>query len=81
MTLFAFLHNGIESSLVGLVRKAYKKTSPVVTIDGEADGALVIKHIKHATVSEVGGEPTLLKYLAGKGGEDKMEGFVEEHGL
>ena len=50
-------------------------------VDGEADGAAVVEGIKHAAVSKVGSETTLLKHLAGEGGEDKMEGFVEEHGL
>jgi hypothetical protein len=55
MTLFAFLHNGIENSLVGLVRKAYKKTSPVVTVDGEADSATVVEGIEDSAVSKVVG--------------------------
>ena len=80
MTLFAFLHNGIESSLVGLVRKAHKKTSSVVTVDGEANGTTVIESIEHTAVSQIGGEPTLLEHLAREGGKDKMEGVVEEHG-
>ena len=81
MTLFAFLHNGIESSLVGLVRKAHKKTSSVMVVNGEADSATVVEGIEHTTVSKVIGETTLLEHLTGEGRKDEMEGFVEEHGL
>ena len=48
-------------------------------VDGEADGAAVVEGIKHAAVSKVIGETTLLEHLAGEGDEDEMEGFVEEH--
>ena len=47
--------------------------------DGEADGAAVVDGLKHAAVSQVIGETTLLEHLAGEGDEDEMEGFVEEH--
>jgi hypothetical protein len=50
-------------------------------VDGEADGTAVVKSIEHTAVSKVIGETTLLEHLAGEGGEDKMEGFVEEHDI
>ena len=48
-------------------------------VDHEADGAAVVKGVEHAAVSQVIGETTLLEHLARESGEDKMEGFVEEH--
>ena len=81
MAKLDLLEDGIKLLLVGLVRKAHKKTSSVVTVDGEANGTTVIESIKHTAVSQVGGEPTLLEHLAREGGKDKMEGVVEEHGV
>ena len=48
-------------------------------VDRETDGAAVVKGVEHAAVSQVIGEMTLLKHMAGEGSEDKMESFVEEH--
>jgi hypothetical protein len=50
-------------------------------VDSETDGAAVVESIEDSAVGKVGGEATLLEHLAREGGEDVMEGFVEEHGL
>ena len=50
-------------------------------VDREADGAAVVEGIEDSAVGKVGGEATLLEHLAREGGENVMEGFVEEHCL
>ena len=55
------------------------KTRSIVMVDGQADCATVVESVEYSAVSKVGSETTLLEHLAGEGGEDKMEGFVEEH--
>ena len=50
-------------------------------VDGDTDGTAVVEGIEHAAVGKVGSETTMLEHLAREGGEDEMEGFVEEHGL
>ena len=50
-------------------------------VDSETYGAAVVESIEDSAVGKVGGEATLLEHLAREGGENVMEGFVEEHGL
>ena len=63
------------------MREASVEACSIAMIDGETDGAAVVEGIEDSAVSKVGSETTLLEHLAGEGGEDEMEGFVEEHGL
>ena len=63
------------------MRETIKEAHSKMLVNGEADSVAVIKGVEHAAVGQVIGETTLLEHLAGKGGEDKMEGFVEEHCL
>ena len=63
------------------MREACIEARSIAMVDGEADGAAVVEGIKHAAVSKVIGETTLLEHLAGKGGEDMMESFVEDHDI
>ena len=48
-------------------------------VDSETYGAAVVEGIEDSAVGKVGGEATLLEHLAREGGENVMEGFVEEH--
>ena len=48
-------------------------------VNSETDSTAIIERIEDTAISKVVGETTLLKHLTGEGGEDKMEGFVEEH--
>jgi hypothetical protein len=50
-------------------------------VDSETDGAAVVESIEDSAVGKVGGEATLLEHLAREGGENVMEGFVEEHDI
>ena len=61
------------------MREAIIEARSIAVVDGEADGAAVVEGIEDCAVSKVGGETTLLEHLAREGGEDEMEGFVEEH--
>ena len=79
MELFYFGEDRIKLLFVRRMREASIKARSIAMVDGEADGAAVVEGIKHTAVSKVGGETTLLEHLAREGGEDKMEGFVEEH--
>ena len=71
--------DGIKLLFVRRMREAIIKAHSIVVVDSEADGAAVVEGIEHTAVSKVGGETTLLEHLPGEGGEDEMEGFVEEH--
>ena len=77
--MFHFGEDSVKLLFVRRMREAIIKARSIAMVDGETDGAAVIEGIKHAAVSKVIGETTLLEHLAGEGGEDKMEGFVEEH--
>ena len=79
--LFYFGEDGIKLLFIRRMREAIVKARSIAMVDGEADGAAVVEGIEDTAVSKVGGETTLLEHLAGDGGEDKMEGFVEEHGF
>ena len=81
MQLLYLGEDGIKLLFVRRMREAIIKTRSIAMVDGEADSAAVIEGVKHTAVSKVGSETTLLEHLAGEGGEDKMEGFVEEHCL
>ena len=63
------------------MREAGIKARSIVMVDGDTDGTAVVEGIEHAAVGKVGSETTMLEHLAREGGEDEMEGFVEEHGL
>jgi hypothetical protein len=69
----------IKLLFVRRMREASVEAHSIVMVNGETDGTAVIEGIEHTTVSKVGRETTLLEHLTGEGGEDKMEGFVEEH--
>ena len=77
--MFYFGEDGIKLLFVRRMREAIIKAHSIVVVNGKTDGAAVVEGIEHSTVSKVGGETTLLEHLAGEGGEDEMEGFVEEH--
>ena len=77
--MFYFCEDSVKLLFVRRMREAIIKTRSIAMVDGEADGAAVVEGFEHAAVSKVGGETTLLEHLAREGGEDKMEGFVEEH--
>jgi hypothetical protein len=81
MELFYFGEDRIKLLFVRRMREASIEARSIAMVDGEADGAAVVEGVKHTAVSKVIGETTLLEHLAGEGGEDKMEGFVEEHCL
>ena len=81
MELFYFGEDSIKLLFVRRMREASIKARSIMMVDGEADGAAVVEGIKHTAISKVIGETTLLEHLAREGGEDKMEGFVEEHCL
>lgn len=51
----------------------------ILLVEYLAELFALVESFKHPAVSKIVGETTLLKYLAGERGEDKMEGFVEEH--
>ena len=61
------------------MREASVEAHSIVMVDGDTDGTAVVEGIEHTAVSKVGSETTLLEHLAREGGEDEMEGFVEEH--
>lgn len=79
MELFYFCEDSVKLLFVRRMREACIEARSIAMVDGEADGAAVVEGIKHAAVSKVIGETTLLEHLAGEGDEDEMEGFVEEH--
>ena len=81
MQLLHLCEDGIKLLFVRRMREAIVKAHSIVVVNGKTDGAAVVESIEHSTVSKVGGETTLLEHLAGEGGEDEMEGFVEEHGF
>ena len=81
MQLLYLGEDGIKLLFVRRMREAVIEARAITMVDSETDGAAVVESLEDSAVGKVGGEPTLLKYLAGKGGEDKMKGFVEEHGL
>ena len=81
MQLLRLRYHGVKLLFIRRMRETSIEAHSIAAVDGETDGAAVVEGIKHAAVSQVGSETTLLKHLAGEGGEDKMEGFVEEHGL
>jgi hypothetical protein len=61
------------------MREAVIEARAITMVDSETYGTAVVESIEDSTVSKVGGETTLLEHLAREGGEDEMEGFVEEH--
>ena len=73
--------NGIKLLFVRRMREAIIKARSIAMVDGEADGAAVVEGVEDSAVGKVGSETTSLEHLAGEGGEDEMEGFVEEHCL
>ena len=81
MQLLYLGENGIKLLFVRRMREAIIKARSIVMVDGEADSAAVVEGIEDSAVGKVGSETTLLEHLAGEGGEDEMEGFVEEHCL
>ena len=79
MQLLYLGEDGIKLLFVRRMREAIIKARSIVMVDGEADSAAVVEGIEDSAVGKVVGDTTLLKHLTGEGGEDKMEGFVEEH--
>ena len=79
--LFYFGEDGIKLLFVRRMREAIIKTRSIAMVNGQTDSAAVVEGVEHTAVSKVGGETTLLEHLAGEGGKDEMEGFVEEHCL
>lgn len=77
--LLHFGNDGIKLLFVRRMGKASIKAHSIVVVNGKTDSAAVVEGIEDSAVSKVVGETTLLEYLAGEGGEDKMEGFVEKH--
>ena len=71
--------DGIKLLFVRRMREASIKARSIAMVDGEADGAAVVEGIEDSAVGKVVGDTTLLEHLAGEGGEDELEGFVEEH--
>jgi hypothetical protein len=71
----------VELRFVRRMREAVIEARAITMVDSETDGAAVVESIEDSAVGKVGGEATLLEHLAREGGEDVMEGFVEEHGL
>ena len=63
------------------MREAVIEARARTRVDRETYGAAVVESIEDSAVGKVGGEATLLEHLAREGGENVMEGFVEEHGL
>ena len=81
MQLLYLGEDGIKLLFVRRMREAIIKARSIVMVDGEADSAAVVEGIEDSAVGKVGGDTTLLEHLAREGGEDEMEGFVEEHCL
>jgi hypothetical protein len=73
--------DSVELRFVRRMREAVIEARAITMVDSETDGAAVVEGIKHTAVSKVGSETTLLEHLTREGGEDVMEGFVEEHCL
>ena len=81
MQLLRLSHHGVILLFIRRMRETIKEAHSKMLVDHEADGAAVVEGFEHAAVSKVIGETTLLEHLAREGGEDEMEGFVEEHCL
>ena len=81
MQLLRLSDHGVKLLFIRRMRETIKEAHSKMLVDREADGSAVVKGVEHAAVSQVIGETTLLKHLARESGEDKMEGFVEEHCL
>jgi hypothetical protein len=73
--------DSVELRFVRRMREAVIEARAITMVDSETDGAAVVEGIEDSTVSKVGSETTLLEHLTREGGEDVMEGFVEEHCL
>jgi len=73
--------DSVELRFVRRMREAVIEARSITMVDSETDGAAVVESIEDSTVSKVGSETTLLEHLTREGGENVMEGFVEEHGL
>ena len=71
----------VELRFVRRMREAVIEARAIALVDGETDGAAVVERIEDSAVGKVGGDTTLLEHLAREGGENVMEGFVEEHCL
>ena len=63
------------------MREASVEAHSIVMVNGYTDGTAVVEGVEDSAVGKVGGDTTLLEHLAREGGEDEMEGFVEEHCL
>ena len=74
-------NNSIKLLFVGRMGKTSIDPRSIEIVNSKANSAAVVEGIEDSAVGKVGSETTLLEYLAGEGGEDEMEGFVEEHGL
>ena len=79
MQLLDLSSYSIKLLFVRRMREACIEARSIAMVDGEADGAAVVEGIEDSAIGKVVGDTTLLEHLAGEGGEDKMEGFVEEH--
>jgi hypothetical protein len=73
--------DSVELRFVRRMREAVIEARAITMVDSETDGAAVVEGIEDSAVGKVGGEATLLEHLAREGGENVMEGFVEEHDI
>ena len=71
----------VELRFVRRMREAVIEARAITMVDDETDGAAVVEGVEDSTVSKVGGEAALLEHLAREGGENVMDGFVEDHCL
>jgi hypothetical protein len=81
MQLLDLGKHSVELRFVRRMREAVVEARAITMVDSETDGAAVVESIEDSAVGKVGGDTTLLEHLAREGGEDVMEGFVEEHCL
>ena len=81
MQLLDLGKHSVELRFVRRMREAVIEARAITMVDSETDGAAVVESIEDSAVGKVGGDTTLLEHLAREGGENVMEGFVEEHGL
>jgi hypothetical protein len=79
MQLLCLRYHGVKLLLIRRMRETIKEAHSKMLVDREADGSAVVEGIEDSAIGKVVGDTTLLEHLAGEGGEDKMEGFVEEH--
>jgi hypothetical protein len=81
MQLLDLSSYSIKLLFIRRMREAIIEARSIAMVDSETDSAAVVESIEDSAIGKVGSETTLLEHLAGEGGEDKMEGFVEEHCL